>query len=365
MSCRCRRRPSASSSSQRASRGQLLEQRLVHELDRGVVGDEQPFAHERREHALDTRVVLGVELGACHPPSRRRLVVAARGDEPQQDPAPGVAVLVGQRPKCRLRMPRDRAPDAAGLLVRSERQRPAVAAQPEVDERGREQRQAAGLAGDVVDERVDQRRLDVEPCALRGALDRPAQLGSASAGRAGRGSGRRDPPAPRGVRGARRSPRAGRAGRQRGARDPRPRRRARRRTPAARRRRWTVRRAPRADRPRGRAARRDARARAAATSSAAVRSPGRTSSQLASERREQAGAEQRRLAAARRADEREQRRVRQACDELLDEPLAAEEELGVRRFERRQALVRADVAESRGAGALRAGRRRGSAPGPA
>ena len=65
---------------------------------------------------------------------------------------------------------------------------------------------------------------------------------------------------------------------------------------------------------------------------------------LARECREQAGTQQRRLAAARRADEREQRRIRQTCDELLDEPLAAEEELGVARFELGEALVRADVA---------------------
>ena len=65
------------------------------------------------------------------------------------------------------------------------------------------------------------------------------------------------------------------------------------------------------------------------------------------ERRKQAGAEQRRLAAARRPDEREQRRVREPRDELVDEPLTAEEELRVLGLERREPLERADVATAR------------------
>ena len=44
-------------------------------------------------------------------------------------------------------------------------------------------------------------------------------------------------------------------------------------------------------------------------------------------------------------DDRQQRRVLQAGIELLDEPLAAEEPLRVGGLERRQALVRTDIAE--------------------
>ena len=49
----------------------LLEQRLVDELDRSVVGDEQPALDQRREHARDALVVVGVELAARHAPARR------------------------------------------------------------------------------------------------------------------------------------------------------------------------------------------------------------------------------------------------------------------------------------------------------
>ena len=73
---------------------------------------------------------------------------------------------------------------------------------------------------------------------------------------------------------------------------------------------------------------------------------GRTSAYSPSERRQQTCAEERRLAATRRPDDREQRRVLTSrADELVDEPLAAEEELGVRRLERREPLERADVAQ--------------------
>ena len=55
------------------------------------------------------------------------------------------------------------------------------------------------------------------------------------------------------------------------------------------------------------------------------------------ERRQEAGAHSRGLAAARGADHREQRRADQAGDELCDQALAAEEVLGVGGVERRQA----------------------------
>jgi hypothetical protein len=61
-----------------------------------------------------------------------------------------------------------------------------------------------------------------------------------------------------------------------------------------------------------------------------------------SERREQPRLQRRRLAAARRPDDPGQRRAGQPRDELADEPLAAEEELGVLDVERGQALEGAD-----------------------
>ena len=58
--------------------------------------------------------------------------------------------------------------------------------------------------------------------------------------------------------------------------------------------------------------------------------------------REQPGAQHRRLAAARRTDEAEHRRARQAGHHLRHEPLAPEEERGVLGLERGKALERAD-----------------------
>ena len=62
----------------------------------------------------------------------------------------------------------------------------------------------------------------------------------------------------------------------------------------------------------------------------------------AGERREQSRADDRRLAAAGRPDDAEQRGADEPRDELRDEPLAAEEVRRVRLLERRQALERAD-----------------------
>ena len=60
------------------------------------------------------------------------------------------------------------------------------------------------------------------------------------------------------------------------------------------------------------------------------------------EGREKTGAEDRRLAAARRADDAEETGADEAGDELGDEPLAAEEVVGIDRLEARETLERAD-----------------------
>ena len=60
------------------------------------------------------------------------------------------------------------------------------------------------------------------------------------------------------------------------------------------------------------------------------------------EGREKTGADERRLAAARRADDAQEADADEAGDELGDEPLAAEEVLGIHRLEARETLERAD-----------------------
>ena len=83
----------------------------------------------------------------------------------------GVEPLVGA-----LGQPRDRAVHAAGLLVGAHAQAPAVALLPQLEQRGRQQRQRAGLALDVGDQRIDELGLDAQAGAPRGQLDRPPQL---------------------------------------------------------------------------------------------------------------------------------------------------------------------------------------------
>ena len=125
----------------------------------------------------------------------------------------------------------------------------------------------------------------------------------------------------------------------------------------------TARTAPRTGRRRARAARRGGTRSSAPTRSAADRSPGRTSTHS----RPSAGSRP-----ARRSDDlplpdgptsASSGASASRADELVDEPLAAEEELRVRRLERREALERTDVAK-RLAARSRARRRRCSAPGP-
>ena len=83
----------------------------------------------------------------------------------------GVEPLVGA-----LGQPRDGAAHAAGLLVGAQAQRAAVAPLPELEQRRRQQRQRAGLALDVGDQRIDRSGSTRRPARRGGQLDRPAQL---------------------------------------------------------------------------------------------------------------------------------------------------------------------------------------------
>ena len=232
----------------------LLDQGLVHEFDGAVVGDEQPPLDERREHARDARVVLGVELVARHAPPRERLALAARRRAGAGSGARSLCSSSSSDLNAASACRPTAAADAAGPLVARERQRATVALAPEVEQRRREERQPAGLAGDVVDERVDERRLDLESDPLGRPLDRAPQLGRAH--RPEQDVVRSDEVRELDVR-RERPKKSARSASTMSARapGPTPRRRARRRTHAARPRRPTVRRAPRAGRRRARAAR--------------------------------------------------------------------------------------------------------------
>ena len=236
-----------------------------------------------------------------------------------------------------LGQPRHGAVDAAGAVVGGEGEARPVALLPQLEQRGREQRQRPGLALDVGDQRVDERGVDPQAGALGGQHDRAPQLVAAH---------RPD----RHVVGAEHAPQLGvarAAAVEVGAqRDQHERAAARvahggderggERGPLglvaaggeqllelvdgdhepARGRRLRDRVLERGERVGAGAEERDRPAVAAGQ-------------HAVGERGQQAGLQRRRLAAAGGADDAEQRRARQPRDHLGDQPLAAEEDVGV------------------------------------
>ena len=211
----------------------------------------------------------------------------------------------------------------------------ALAFAPDIDERRREKRQPARLAGDVVDERVDERRLHLEPRPLGRTLDRAAELGSGH--RPEQDVVRPDEVGQLDVR----SEMAEEVRAQRDQHD-----RAALRIPRS----FDERVDERmplllADHRREQLLELVDRENRYASRRGGSGSPGRTSAYS----RPSAGSKPARrsddLPLPDAPDDREQRRVLEPADELVDEALAAEEELLVRRLERGESLERADVAE--------------------
>ena len=127
--------------------------------------------HDRREHV----VALEIELRPRDAPPRDDPVVAAR-HEPEEEAVDGRALRLGQVLVRSFGEPRDRPTDAAEPLVRLEPKPSVPARHPELDERRREQRQPARLVRDLVDERLRECRLDAHAGAAGRQLDRSAKL---------------------------------------------------------------------------------------------------------------------------------------------------------------------------------------------
>ena len=138
---------------------------------------DQALAGEHREHLGDPLVAVCLQFGQRHPPAYDRVAVAL--GQAQQDPARELAPRRVEPRVGALGQPRDRAADAARVLVGAHAQVAAVAVLPELEQRRREQRQTARLALDVGDQRVRELGLDPQPGYLRGQLDRAPQLGAA------------------------------------------------------------------------------------------------------------------------------------------------------------------------------------------
>ena len=340
----------------------LAQQRLVGDLDRALADGDETAVGQRREHVGHPAVALEVELGERGAAAHRRVALAL-ADQAQHEGADERLALVRDPVVRAFGEPRNGAVDTAGLAVGSQRERVVLPLLPELEQGGGQERQRARLALDVVDERVGQLRLDPQAHPGGGQLDGAAQLrglhrpdqhvvraqelgerrvrgeaavevraqrdhddGSAVGigGRAGEdgceggalglGSaggeellelvdGEEEPP----VRGQRVESLGERILRPRHEHAAqliqRPLAGAQQQTPPAR------------------ATRQDA----------------------SGERRKQAGAKHRRLAAARRADDAEEAGADEPGDELGDEPLAAEEVVGIHRLEARQTLERTDA----------------------
>ena len=86
----------------------MLEQRLVNELDGPVVGDEQSAFDECLQHLRDAFVIGGAQFGTSDPPPREHLAVAAR-DEPEDDAARDVPLVLAERSESRLGVATDGA----------------------------------------------------------------------------------------------------------------------------------------------------------------------------------------------------------------------------------------------------------------
>ena len=135
------------------------DQRLVGDLGGAVVERDEPRVGEPPEqcaHRLG-RGLLGHELVDGHAPARVLAALAELGHA-QEHAARQRALLVRQAVDDRIGGARERGGDAAGLAVAVDGERAAVAPLPGGAQRVREQRQRAGLGGDVAQDQLDEAR---------------------------------------------------------------------------------------------------------------------------------------------------------------------------------------------------------------
>ena len=152
----------------------LPQQGLVRDLDRSLAEGQQPVPRELGDHALRDGVALRIELVQRRPPARDGLAI--RDDEAQQDAPDRVALDVGELLERGLGETGDRPLHAAGPLVGVHADPSAFARLPQLHERRRQQREAAGLLRDLLDERIDEGLFHPEAHTASRQLDRPPEL---------------------------------------------------------------------------------------------------------------------------------------------------------------------------------------------
>ena len=136
---------------------------------------EQPRVRELADDRLDlARLVDPRHQLAQRGAAARVLGPLARLREAQQRPAGDLLLLGRERGVDRLGPLGDRALDAAGLAVALQREHPAPASLPQLEERVLEQRQRTRLAVEVVEDRADEALLELQAHRARRLLDRVA-----------------------------------------------------------------------------------------------------------------------------------------------------------------------------------------------
>ena len=175
VSWRCRRRPSASSSSQPRSRGHSRSSASCATSTVPALTVSRRRSASRATTARDV-LVRSVSSSASGDPPAHDAARVALADQPQQHAARDGLLRGVELAERLLREPRDRAAHAAGALVGGVAQAPPSrrchSSSSAVDSSG----SAPGSSLDVGHQRVDELRLDAQAGALRRALDGPAQL---------------------------------------------------------------------------------------------------------------------------------------------------------------------------------------------
>ena len=145
------------------------------DLDGALAHRDEPAVGQRREHVGDVLVPFEVELRE-RSAAANRCVALVLADEAQHERADDGLAGLGDTVVRLLGQPGDGPVHPAGLSVRSGGERVVLPLLPQLEQRGGEERQRAGLALDVVDERVHELRLDAQPDPARRELDGAPQL---------------------------------------------------------------------------------------------------------------------------------------------------------------------------------------------
>jgi hypothetical protein len=149
----------------------LAQQRLVCDLDLALADREQAPVDELVEHGPGLWLELVEGDASAHDGVAVALSREPQEDRPRDPPLAVVEPFVaafGQSP--------DRAAHAAGLLVGGQAQPPALAALPELEQRGGQQRESPGLVVDVGDQGIDELGVHKQSGAPGGQFDRSAQF---------------------------------------------------------------------------------------------------------------------------------------------------------------------------------------------